>query len=272
LDILKIMENPLTQSGRPGHFLRLVLAEAASYGMPTQIIATLDDIGSMLGFYDPLPAGQAAQLAGPVVQWRSDRRQPTYERISEVEALAMKQRALIAFGGAEPDHTVGTAEIVVALGNCHKDTMPEPYYEVWSWASTDVMATLSRVPKAQIRNDHGWAMIYDDVVLRPGGRLHATYTEIATSIRRTGISALKGDPDDPRTRLRPLALHFLRHHQEYLREAEAEGPQAAAFLEVDAVRRSIATIRSMFPDITTAEVNALEAEYDAMRTAKPSGF
>src|ERR1700733_1088669 len=153
------MRNPLTQSGRPGHFLRLVLAEAASYGMPPQIIATLDDIGSMLGYYDPLPAGQAAHLAGPVVQWRTDRRPPTLQRLNDVDSLVLKQRALIAFGGAEPHHMVGTAEIVSALGNCHKETMPKPYYEVWSWASTDVMATLSRLPKDQVRKDHGWEMI-----------------------------------------------------------------------------------------------------------------
>jgi hypothetical protein len=42
----------------------LVLAEAASYGMPPQVIATLDDVAAMLGLYEPLPANQAAHVAG----------------------------------------------------------------------------------------------------------------------------------------------------------------------------------------------------------------
>ena len=119
MDVVEIMQSPLTQLGRTGPFLRLVLAEAAVYGMPAQVIATLDDVAAVLGFYDPLPVGQVAHLGGPLVQWRSSVQQPTFERITDVEALALKQRALIAFGGAPIDQMVGTAEIVCAMGNLH---------------------------------------------------------------------------------------------------------------------------------------------------------
>src|SRR5579859_6085401 len=108
MNIVEIMTNPLTQRAtetrKTGPFLRLVLAEAASYGMPPQVIATLDDVAAMLGFYEPLPANQAAYVGGPMVQWRTAREQPIHETVVDVERLALKQRCLIAFGGAPPGH------------------------------------------------------------------------------------------------------------------------------------------------------------------------
>jgi hypothetical protein len=157
MNIVEILKSPLAESGRNGPFLRLVLAEAASYGMPPQIVATLDDVAAMLGFYNPLPMGQAAHVAGPIVTWRTDRRQPSIERIADVEALAMKQRFLVAFGGAPPGHTVGTAEIVCAMGNLHKDLgMPAEYYDVFHWASTDVLSKLTGQTPEEVLKEKGW--------------------------------------------------------------------------------------------------------------------
>lgn len=250
LNMLEVMTSPLTQTGRSAPFLRLVLAEALQFGMPAQVVATLDDIAALLGFYAPLSVGQAAHLAGPLVTWRTDRRQPTLERVSDVEALAMKQRALIAFGGAAPGHMVGTAEIVCALGNTHKETMPTPYYELWTWAATDVQHRLTDRPKEVIRKDHSWPAIGDEEVLQPGGRLHATYSEVATHIRRTAIAVVHGSPDeDPRARLRPLAEIFLRDYEAQLRDHQRQDrPMDAALIE-----EAVATMRRMFPDLKPAE-------------------
>jgi hypothetical protein len=251
-NLLQVMNSPLTQAGQTGPFLRLVLAEAISYGMPPQVAATLDDVAAMLGFYEPLSAGQAAHLAAPVVAWRTDRRQPSLEHISDMEALAMKQRALIAFGGAPPDHMVGTAEIVCAVGNMHKKEMPPEYYDVFAWASTDAMAEVTRQSKDVVRKAHEFPNIFDEEVLRPGGRLHATYTEIATSIRRAAIAAIKSDPDeDPRAQMRPLALYFLEHYNLMLQEGE----QTADTRAIAAIGKVLTRIRGMFPDITQAEID-----------------
>src|SRR5207237_350968 len=156
MDVLEIMRSPLTESGRTGPFLRLVLAEAASYGMPPQVVATLDDVAAMLGFYDPLPAGQAAHVAGPLVRWRTDRRQPTIERVTDVEALAFKQRCLIAFGGAASGHMVGTAEIVCAMGNLHtaeEVRPPKLYWELFHRDATHLMSELKRSSPAAVLKD-----------------------------------------------------------------------------------------------------------------------
>jgi hypothetical protein len=245
IDLAKIMTSPLVQTGEPGPFLRLVLAEAARYGMPPQVVATLDDIGAMLGFYLPLPAGQSGHLAGPLVNWRTDRHQPTHEGVSEVNNLAIKQRALIAFGGAPRDHRVGTAEIVCALGNGHKEWMPSEYYEVFCWASTDVLSTLMRRKPDAIRKENGWPDVSDEDVVKPSGRLNPTYVTIATEIRRASAGAIKGDPESPREFLRPLGVHFLMAHHRVLALAEKEGKTAAAAQ----IRATMAAIIAMFPGI-----------------------
>jgi hypothetical protein len=248
MDLMEIMKSPLTQAG-PGSFLRLVLAEAASYGMPPQVVATLDDVAAMLGLYDPLPTGQAAHLAGPIVQWRTDRRQPTHERVVELERLALKQRALIAFGGAPTGHQVGTAEIVAAMGNLHKEWAPGEYYDVFTWASVDVLGTLMGSTPDELRKEKGWSSVSDADVIQPGGRLYPTYVEMATEIRRFAIASLKGDSEgNPREYLRPLGVYFLKAHLQVQARAEKDGRADVA----KQLNEIIATIRTMFPNIDQA--------------------
>jgi hypothetical protein len=221
--------------------------------MPPQAVATLDDVAAMLGFYDPLPKGAAAHLAGPLTVWRTDPNQPTIERVAEIEALALKQRCLIAFGGAQPGHMVGTAEIVCAMGNLHKEfEMPRPYYEVFTWASVDVLTRLTGEAPSEVRKVRKWPVITDDDVLKPGGRLHPTYQEVATNIRRTAISAMENAPDNPRQYLRPLAEHFIRSHTRVLADARADGEPEI----VDRIEHAISTIRAMFPDLTVDQDQA----------------
>ena len=243
MDIMEIMQSPLTQSGRSGSFLRRVVAEAASYGMPPQVIASLDDVAAMLGFYDPLPAGQAAHVAGPIVNWRTAHTQPSFERVIEVEHLALKQRCIIAFGGAPAGHMVGTAEIVCAMGNLHtaqEIRPPEPYWELFQWAATDVLSKLTGDPPAIVLKHKDWPAISDDDVLRPGGRLYPTYQEVATHIRRQAIGHLDGAPENPRVNLRPLAEFFIRRYSELLAEAEAEREEPV----IAALKTSLKTIRA----------------------------
>jgi hypothetical protein len=248
-NVLDLMRNPLVQEGQTSSFIRLILAECGAYGMPAQIIATLDDVAAMLGYYEPLPANQAARLAAPLVNWRSDRRQPTYERVSEIEMLALKQRALIAFGGGPDDHMVGTAEIVVAMGNLHKGFMPEGWYEVFCWASTDVLQQVTGETADAIRKDKKWPAIPDADVVGSGGRFNAIYTIIVTEIRRTAIAALKDDPEAPRAYLRPVGAHFLRSHIKVRDQAERDGKSDV----VARLQRSIDIIQTMFPELLVTE-------------------
>jgi hypothetical protein len=248
MDLIKLLGNPLTQSSRSSHFLRLVLSEAGNYGMPGDVIAALDDIAAMLGFYDPIPKGQAAHLAGPLINWRTNPKQPSFERIHDVEKLAYSQRALIAFGGGRPGQMVGTAEIVCAMGNLVQGTSPPEYYDVFQWASLDVLKTLTGDDEETILADPGkksWKKIADDDVLKPGGRLYPTYQTIATTIRREAIAAMENKANHPRQYLRPLAVRFLESHTKVSREAEAEGLTDI----VERLDEAVATIRIMFPDL-----------------------
>ena len=237
LDVQKILTSPLTQTGRSGPFLRLVLAEAAGYGMPANVIAALDDIGAMLGFYAPLPAGQSAHLAGPLPHWRTDRRQPSFEQVNDVAALAIKQRALIAFGGLPADVRVGTAEIVTAMGNTHMDTMPPQWRELFQWASVDVLATIMQQSPEQVRKDKGWPLVRDADVLKPDGRLHAAYAECANTIRRQAIAS------------RPLAAHYLSSHRQAQQRVKAAGNTQ----EADRLGQTISEILSMYPELKGTE-------------------
>ena len=247
LDLSKILTNPLIESGRPGHFLRLVLAEAGSYGMPGNVIAMLDDTAALLGMYDPLPRGPAEHLAGPFVQWRTHPAQPTFERVADVESLAYKQRALIAFGGGRPGETVGTAEICIAMGNILKDTSPASYYDVFTWAGLDVLRIVTGDTTEKILSDPGknhWRVIADDDVLKPGGRLYTTYVEIATTIRRDAIANLD-KAVNPRARLLPFARQFLEANKRARATAVEDGnADLLAFLD-----KSDLTIRTMFPTL-----------------------
>lgn len=260
MDIIELMRNPLTQEGRSGPFLRLVLAESARYGMPPQVIATLDDVAAMLGFYEPLPKSVASLVAGPLVTWRTHPDQPFTERVTDVEGLSYKQRCLIAFGGGQPGHMVGTAEIVCAMGNLHNDeSVPEHYREIFDWAVVDVLHILTGDEKEEIIDVKKLRATTDDDVVRPGGRLNAIYQEMATNMRRTAIAAIKDMPDDPRRYLRPLALHFLRMRTRDLETIETEGLTELA----DRVRHTISSIKGMFPDLSIDERITAEREAGA---------
>ena len=251
MDIIELMRSPLTQSGRAGNYLRLILAEAASFGMPGSVIATLDDVAALLGMYDPISVGQSGHLAGPLVAWRTHPSQPSFERIHEIEKLCYKQRALIAFGGGKPGQMVGTAEIVAAMGNIIQGESPSEYYEVFQWASLDVISIIAGISPEEALKDptkKGWTLISDDDVLKPGGRLYQTYQEIATSLRREAIAHMNRSPDHPRAYLRPLAERFLEGHAETRAKALAEGDvRLLSYLD-----ESDRTIRAMFPDLAIA--------------------
>ena len=155
MDLVSMINSPLAQAGRAGSFLRLVLAESAAYGMPGSVIVVLDDIAAMLGLYEALPEKAATHVAGPLVNWRTHPQQPSFERIHDVEKLAYKQRALVAFGGGPPGQMVGTAEIVIAMGNLVQGTSPPDYYEVFQWASLDVLQEITGHTAEQILADPG---------------------------------------------------------------------------------------------------------------------
>lgn len=246
MNIAEIMKNPLMKGTEQGPFLRLVLAEAASYGMPPLVVATLDDIAAMLGMYHPVSSGQSAYMAGPFSTWRSDRRQPTNERLPELEQLALKQRALIVFGGGPEGHLVGTAEIVLAMGNTHRELVPEPDWEVFRWAAADAMSKLLGISPARYCDNQEWTSVpKDDDVLKPGGKYNETYQKLADTIRRAAIGGLKGDPDAPRAMLRPLAEHFLQMHYQIRREAENQGrPELVA-----SITEAIRVIQAMYPGL-----------------------
>ena len=269
-NIAEMMNNPLMQRAQSttslqGSFLRLVLAEAINYGVPPQVIATLDDVAAMLGCYSPLPEGQAAHLAAPLVTWRTHKYQPDYQDIVDIQQLAYKQRALISFGAAPPGHMVGTAEIVHAMTNVHQNLLEREgastdYREVFYWAAVDVLAIVEGRSRDEIWKDRGWKRVYDDEVLKPTGRLHNPYTLIATSIRRTAISALQSDPDNPRKMLLPVAKAILQAHTAALAECRERGLTEA----VQHITEAIETVKSMFPELTDDRL-AAAAE------AEPSG-
>ena len=249
MDFLKILQTSPSfgRSGyRPEPYLRLVLAEAASYGMPPQVVATLDDIAAMMGFYEPLPDGQAHWMGSTVMpNWQYDRRASSVERITDVEALALKQRAMIAFGHMPPGHLCGTAEIVCAMGNLTENSIPKPFFEVFQWATVDVQATLTDKTPAEIRQERNWPEILDSDVIRPGGRLNATYQQIATLIRREVIAAMRENPRAHRKLLKPFASDMLELNQKLIAEAKAEGTPAV----IEPLERTTGAIYQMFPDL-----------------------
>jgi hypothetical protein len=251
MDIAEIMLSPLTQSGRAGNFLRLVLAECANFGMPGSTIATLDDIAAMLGLYNSIPLGQAGHLAGPLINWRTHPSQPSFERIHDIERLVFKQRAIIAFGGGKPGETVGRSEIVCAMGNLIQGTSPPEYFELFQWATLDMLSIIAGISPEDVLKDptkKGWKLIPDDEVLRPGGRLYETYQTVATSIRREAIRHMNDSPDHPRALLRPLAKRFLESNAELRASAAAEGDTRM----LSYIEESDRTIRKMFPDLAIA--------------------
>jgi hypothetical protein len=268
MNVYDLMLNPLATTGRSSNFLRLILAEAGSYGMPGDVIAVLDDVAAMLGYYDPVPRGQAAHLAGPLVNWRTHPRQPTIDSFVDVEKLAFKQRALIAFGGGKPGQMVGTAEIVCAMGNIIAGTAPPEYYEIYQWASLDVLSTLLGEKPEELLKDpskQGWKLIADDEVVTPGGRLYQIYQTICTSIRREAIAVMEKRPNHPREYLRPLAAKLLEENTKLIAEADVSGMQEL----VPRIEESSATIRRMFPELGDAQEELSELEDAERATASP---
>jgi hypothetical protein len=252
MDIAKILRSPLMESGRPGNFLRLCLAETANYGVPGHILATLDDLAAMLGLYDPLPKGPAEHLASPFTMWRTHPSQPTMERVHDVEKLAYAQRATIAFGGGRSGETVGTGEILIACGNILKGESPPEYFDVFTWAALDCLRIITGETTEKILSDpgkRGWTIIPDKEVLIPGGRLYQTYQTIATSIRRDAIAALSKD-SNPRARLLPFARQFLEANARVRATAIEDGnADLLAFLD-----KSDLTIRTMFPTLAEEHI------------------
>ncbi len=173
----------------PGEFTRLVLLEAARFGMPGNLVAALDELAATLGLYDPLPPNQSAYLAAPLMQWRSHPDMPTHDRTPEIESLAMSQRAEVVFG-ATKGVMVGPAEIVVAMNNCITDEVPEGYRKVFDWASVRVCAELEGLTLADAATKLKCDLIPDDAVLKPRGQYYNTYVEIAQNLRRTTVAAL----------------------------------------------------------------------------------
>lgn len=246
MNIAEILKSPLMKNTDPGPFLRLVLAEAASYGMPPLVVATLDDIAAILGLYQPIAQGPASYMAGPFSTWRSAREQPTSEHLPEMEHLALKQRALIVFGGASEGHLVGTAEIVLAMGNTHRELVPDAEFEVFRWASADAFGKLMGIPPARYCERQEWTRVpTDDDVLKPGGRFNNTYQKLADTIRRTAIGGIKNDPNAPRTMLRPLAEHFLQIHYQARRQAQNDGRPDL----VREITEAIQVIQAMYPGL-----------------------
>lgn len=260
MDIIELMNNPLTQAGSASPFIRLVLAQAAFFGMPPQAVATLDDLAAMLGFYDPLSKGQNGHLASPLVKWRTDSRQPSFERITELERLAYMQRAMIAFGGAPPGHMVGTAEIVCAMANTYRDGTPDAHMKVFEWAASYAMSYVYDATREQICKDHHWSLIADDDVLKPTGRYHIAYTEMATSIRRHAIAASQAESfAHPRQVMRPLAAHFVRMTRRHIALARNHEDPDVARLLVPELEERLVRIEAMFPDLEPL-IAELEAE------------
>jgi hypothetical protein len=246
-----MMNSPLlARSDRAGQFLRLCLAEVTQYGVPGSAVVVLDDIAAMLGLYEALPQPAASHVGGPMVAWRTSPKQPSFERIEDVERLAYKQRALIAFGGGPPGQMVGVAEIVCAMGNIIQGTSPPDYYDIYQWASLKVIEELSGTKPEEVLNDPSkanWRLIPDADVLEPGGRLYATYQIICTNIRRESIAQSEANPDYPRTLLKPFARLFLEGNAKARREAELSGADPRVFEMID---ESTRIILSMFPDLS----------------------
>jgi len=267
-DVKVLGNSPLLKHGDQSSFLRLVLSHAALYGMPPQVVALLDDLGAILGVYNhqPLSKGQAAYVAGPIVQWQTSRHQPAVERIEEMRELAHQQRLHIAFGGGPDGHMVGTAEIVCAMGNLHKEfDMPPEYYDIFIWAASDALSIITHESVPAILKTRGWKVVSDDDVLRPTGRLHATYQTISLSIRREAIASMEGHQENPRRYSRKIAEQYLKDYRQQLADmdgmteaelagfAESSGsnlasadmlPVSKALLEV-----YIQRIERMFPEL-----------------------
>jgi hypothetical protein len=252
-NVMNLLKNPLAMTMNQGDFFSLVLAECARYGVPGNAIALFRDIHAMLGHSKPLAEKQISALAGPLVAWRTDPRQPHFERVLDIERLAFHQRALIAFGGGKPGEMVGRAEICHAMGNILRGTSPPEYWEVFQWATIDTMAEIEGVTPERALKDRekdGFKAIPDADVIQPGGRLYATYQEVCTSIRREAIAGLERQAlGHPRAMLRPMAAQALANHPKLKAELLAEGRADIAEL----LDRQMEQMLTMFPGLGTID-------------------
>lgn len=265
VNTMEFISSPLVQSNTPGGFLRQVLAECARFGIDGRTITVFDGLAAIMGINEPLPASQSAYLSGPLVQWRNQPTGFTQETVVEVERLAYRQRALIAFGAAKPGHIVGTADLVYSCGNYIKGNVDPELFELFTWASLDVLVTITGQTKEQLLNDpqrKGWSDVDDDEVLKPGGRLWNRYNEVATTIRRTAIEAEKQEPLEPRKLLRPFAALFVENHRKVRENALAEGLTTL----VERLDGAIASITGMYPDLGTVEEEAARQRSDMMKS------
>jgi hypothetical protein len=263
-NIAKLLESPLIQTGRSGNFIQLVLAEAAGWGMPAHTIALLADLSSMLGYNEAMPEPAVKHLTGPLSIWRSSPDQPAYDQVDEVLSLAIKQKALIAFGGGKPGQLVGSAEVVVAIGNIIQGTCPPEYWDIFTWASIDTLSILTGNTTEQILAEKKtWKLIDDDEVLKPSGRLYNTYTEIVTTIRRAAIDNVRADYS--RNYLRPLAARFVESHRVHREEALVDQNFELARRLTEAIDR----IEGMFPGLRGIEQEM--ARYRALSVERRSG-
>jgi hypothetical protein len=181
---------------QPGEFVRLVLLEAARFGMPGQLVATLDELAASFGLYAAPPMSQTTFLGGPIVAWSGGHGMPTMERMPEIEALAYAQRAEVAFGvtlGA----MIGPADIVCALNNCIAESksedialVPPEYRKVYQWAAAKVRAELENMTPEEAARQLRFEFVPDADVLMPRGPLYATYVEVAQNIRRSAMAAI----------------------------------------------------------------------------------
>jgi hypothetical protein len=190
MDLVAMLNSPLARTGRAGQFLRLVLAEAGSYGMPGSVIVVLDDLASMLGLYQPIPEAAATHVSGPMVAWRTNPQQPSFQRIDDVERLAYKERALIAFGGGPPGEMVGRAEIVIAMGNIAQGTSPPGYYAIFQWASLHVIQQLTGDSPEKILADPSKRVGERSTMLRSCSLVGASTAPIRPSARPSGAKVL----------------------------------------------------------------------------------
>ncbi len=210
-------------------FIRLVLMEAARFGMPAPMIAMLDDMAAALGFYPPLPTNQAAYLAGPFAMWQTDsRQQPTVDQMPEVYPLALLDRTYSTFGLFPPGMTVGPAEIVVAMSSLIQDLSPPDYYRLFQWAMARVKAEISGCTLSEAEEQAGWEHISDEEVIAPGGSLFATYQQAARGIREAAIVGRDAEPQPtPRVLAKQFCLEMANGAAAKCIEATAAGDAQA---------------------------------------------